>query len=342
MVRPTLFVTAGDPAGVGPEVVCKALQRLRDQAPARLVTVGTRAVMERAARWTATTIDWRDYDPAADPVCGGMGDAELLDVPVPGVESRPPGQLDVLCGEAAYRYIEAAVDRCRRGEGAGVVTAPINKAAVNAAGYPFAGHTEILAHLLGAQGVAMLLATPRLRVAHVSTHCSLATAIERVRPERIVRVARLLAEALRRLGVDEPHIAVAGLNPHAGEGGLFGVDEQQFIVPAVEALRAEGLAVSGPEPPDTVFRRAYGGQFDGVVAMYHDQGHIAVKMLGFSEGVNVTLGLPIVRTSVDHGTAFDIAGSGRADEGSLLAAIDMAARLVRPHTGQERSSEESR
>lgn len=326
-IRSKLFVTVGDPAGVGPEVVCKALAGLGAEAPARLVIVGSRAVMERAAGWVGASIAWEDYRPETmGPARAGA--TELLDVPVAGVEACPPGRLNPLCGEAAYRYIEAAVDHCRAGEGAGVVTAPINKAAVNAAGHHFAGHTEILAHLLQAKGVAMMLATPKLRVAHVSTHCSLSAAIERVRPERIVHVARLLEEAVRRLGIDRPRLAVAGLNPHAGEGGLFGDEEARFIRPAVEALREQGMMVEGPEPPDTVFRRAYMGQFDGVVAMYHDQGHIAVKMLGFSEGVNVTLGLPIVRTSVDHGTAFDIAGTGRADEGSLLAALDMAARLA--------------
>lgn len=340
MAHPTLFVTVGDPAGVGPEVVCKALARLGKQASVRLVTVGTRAVLERAAEWVGAAIRWRAYDPAmAEP--GVEGEAELLEVPVPGVEGKPVGRLDPLCGEAAYRYIEAAVERCRQGAGAGVITAPINKAAVNAAGYHFAGHTEILAHLLEVQGVAMLLATPKLRVAHVSTHCSLATAITRVRPERIVHVTRLLDDAVRRLGIADPRLAIAGLNPHAGEGGLFGDEEQRFIVPAVETLRVEGLSVTGPEPPDTVFQRAYGGRFDGVVAMYHDQGHIAVKMLGFSEGVNVTLGLPIVRTSVDHGTAFDIAGTGRADEGSMLAAIGMAVKLAAPPEGNGHTSEES-
>ncbi len=324
--RATLFVTMGDPAGVGPEIVCKAIARSGGKTPSRLVIVGTRSVLERAAGWVGASIAWEDYQPETAGLTRA-GVTELLDVPVRGVEACPPGRLDPVCGEAAYRYIEAAIERCRRGEGAGVVTAPINKAAVNAAGYHFAGHTEILAHLLQAKGVAMMLATPKLRVAHVSTHCSLATAVERARPDRIMRVARLLHEAVGSLGIGQPRLAVAGLNPHAGEGGLFGDEEERFIRPAVEELRRQGMVVAGPEPPDTVFRRAYLGEFDGVVAMYHDQGHIAVKTLGFSEGVNVTLGLPIVRTSVDHGTAFDIAGTGKADEGSLLAALDMAAQL---------------
>lgn len=327
MHRPTLFVTMGDPAGVGPEVVCKALARLGNTGPARLVTVGTRSIMERAMAWVGADLTWRDYRPS-DPEGPGQGEFELVDISVPGVEECAPGKLDVRCGEASYRYIEDAVARCRRGEGVGLVTAPINKAALNAAGHRYAGHTELLAHLLGARDVAMLLATPSLRVSHVSTHCSLEQAIARVRPERIRRVAYLTAEALQGLGFPQPRLAVAGLNPHAGEGGLFGDEEQRSIRPAVEALAAEGLTISGPEPPDTVFYRAAKGEFDGVVAMYHDQGHIAVKMLGFSQGVNITLGLPVVRTSVDHGTAFDIAGTGRADEGSLLAALEMASRLA--------------
>ncbi|NPV09580.1 MAG: 4-hydroxythreonine-4-phosphate dehydrogenase PdxA [Anaerolineae bacterium] len=333
MQRPTLFVTMGDPAGVGPEVVCKALARLRGGSVARLVTVGSRAVLERAARWVGVQLVFRDYQPMTDEELE-PGEVELVDLALPDLEGCPPGRMDPLCGEASYRYIEDAVARCRRGEGVGLVTAPINKAAVNAAGHHYAGHTEILAHLLGARDVAMLLATPSLRVSHVSTHCSLEQAIARVRSERIQRVARLTVDALRGLGYAQPRLAVAGLNPHAGEGGLFGDEEQRHIRPAVEALVGEGIDARGPEPPDTVFWRASRGDFDAVVAMYHDQGHIAVKMLGFSQGVNVTLGLPVVRTSVDHGTAFDIAGTGRADEGSLLAALDLASRLAEWRAGR--------
>ncbi|MHB0878169.1 MAG: 4-hydroxythreonine-4-phosphate dehydrogenase PdxA [Anaerolineae bacterium] len=321
---PVLFITIGDPAGVGPEVVVKALAARSWAASARLVVVGDAHIVAAAARVCGVTADW----PVAGTPAAVGAPVVLLDLANVDPAWCRPGRLEANCGAAAYQYIAEAVGRCLRGEGAGIVTAPINKAALNAAGHRFAGHTEILAHLCGVTGVAMLLATPKLRVAHVSTHCSLVRAIERVRPERIERVADLTLAAVRGLGIARPQLAIAGLNPHAGEGGLFGDEERLYITPAIESLRARGVDVSGPEPPDTVFVRAAAGRFDAVVAMYHDQGHIAVKMLGFSEGVNVTLGLPIVRTSVDHGTAFDIAGSGSADSGSMVAAIDLAVTLA--------------
>ncbi len=326
----TLFITMGDPAGVGPEVICRALAALGDKAPARLVVVGSREVLEQAGHVTGAEIRWAAYrgPGAAPPQMRGF---ELIDLANVDRSWWQPGRLDARCGQAAYEYIEEAVRRCRAGEGQGLVTAPINKAAVNAAGHHFAGHTEILAHLLGVRGVAMMLVTPTLRVVHVSTHCSLAQAIERVRPERIERVAELLIEALEGLGIADPRVAVAGLNPHAGEGGLFGEEEDRYILPAIESLKGRGFSAFGPEPPDTVFLRAVQGQFDGVVAMYHDQGHIAVKTLGFSQGVNVTLGLPLIRTSVGHGTAFNIAGTGRAYEGSMLAAIELGAEMAARH-----------
>ena len=326
-MRPTLFLTIGDPAGVGPEVTVRALASGAVGGAARLVAVGDRRVLERAAGWTGASVQFSPYDPERE-VPPAAGAVELVDLANMDLAACSPGKLDSGCGKAAYAYIEEAVRRCLRGEGEGLVTAPINKRALNAAGLHFAGHTEILASLCGAGKVAMLLVAPRLRIAHVSTHCSLAQAIDRAKPDRIRQVALLTVEALQDMGIDRPRLAVAGLNPHAGEGGLFGDEEARYITPAVEELRGLGLRVSGPEPPDTVFLRTLQGQFDAVLAMYHDQGHIPIKLLGFNEGVNVTLGLPIVRTSVDHGTAFDIAGTGRADAGSMVAAIALAARLV--------------
>ena len=210
-----------------------------------------------------------------------------------------------------------------------MVTAPINKDAIHRAGSPYAGHTELLAARTGADRVTMLLTGPTLRVVHVSTHVSLAEAIRQVTPERVVEVIELAYQGCRALGIPHPRIAVAGLNPHAGEEGLFGDQEHEAIQPAVDAARARGWTVSDPQPPDTVFLRASQGAYDIVVAMYHDQGHIPMKLLAFDEGVNVSLGLPIIRTSVDHGTAFDIAGTGQARETSLLAAIDVALQMVR-------------
>jgi 4-hydroxythreonine-4-phosphate dehydrogenase len=210
-----------------------------------------------------------------------------------------------------------------------IATAPLNKAAMNLAGFHYAGHTELLTERTGATKVSMLLIGPGLRIVHVSTHVSLAEAIRRVTPERVETVIDIAAAACDALGIEAPRIAIAGLNPHAGEGGLFGDEEERFILPAIEAARRRGLNVSDPQPPDTVFLRATKGEFDIVVAMYHDQGHIPMKLLAFDSGVNVSVGLPIVRTSVDHGTAFDIAGTGRASEASMLAALDVAVQMAR-------------
>jgi 4-hydroxythreonine-4-phosphate dehydrogenase len=237
------------------------------------------------------------------------------------------GRVSPEAGQAAADYIRRAVGLALEGQVAAVVTAPINKEALHAAGVPYAGHTEMLAALCGATDVAMLLVSGKLRVSHVSTHVSLRQAVERVSVERISRVADLTHQALKRMGFAAPRIALAGLNPHAGEGGLFGTEEAEIIGPAAETGRAAGMDVTGPYPPDSIFLRASQGEFDAVIAMYHDQGHIPIKLLGFYEGVNVTLGLPIIRTSVDHGTAFDIVGTGRADERSLVAALRLAAQM---------------
>jgi len=210
-----------------------------------------------------------------------------------------------------------------------MVTSAINKEALNKAGYHYDGHTQLLAELTRAPEVAMMLVSGKLRVSHVTTHVSLSRAIELVRPERILTVLRLTDEAVRQMGVAEPRIAVAGLNPHSGEGGLFGDEEIKYITPAIEVARRQGLNVTGPLPPDSVFFRTSQGQFDAAIAMYHDQGHIALKMLGITEGVNVTLGLPIIRTSVDHGTVFGKAGKGTADPTSLILSIKLASVMCR-------------
>jgi 4-hydroxythreonine-4-phosphate dehydrogenase len=271
----------------------------------------------------------------SDAAAAGTGETlDVLDLRNADPARIARGRVSAEAGRAAYQYIEAAVGLARAGTAAAVVTAPINKEALGAAGLTHAGHTEILADLCGVKGVAMMLVAGRLRVSHVSTHVSLRGAIERVTIPRILEVVRLTRDALRRLGVGGPRIAVAGLNPHAGEGGLFGSEERETIAPAVAAARAEDIDARGPFPPDSVFFRASQGEFDAVIAMYHDQGHIPVKVLGFYEGVNVTLGLPIIRTSVDHGTAFDIAGTGRADEQSMVAAIRLAAQMVPRDVGR--------
>jgi 4-hydroxythreonine-4-phosphate dehydrogenase len=242
----------------------------------------------------------------------------------------PFGELDPRAGDAAYRYVRRAVELALADEVHAIATAPLNKEAMHRAGHEYPGHTELLAELCDVQDYAMMLVGEDLRVVHVSTHVSLREAIERVTPEREATVIRLAEAALRRLGFERPRVAVAGLNPHAGENGLFGTEDGERIAPAVRAAQEEGIDASGPWAPDTVFMQARRGRFDVVVVQYHDQGHIPIKLLGFDTGVNVTVGLPFFRTSVDHGTAFDIAGKGQADAGSMQAALALAARLARP------------
>ncbi len=323
--RPVLAVTMGDPAGVGPEVIVKALECSEVWDICRPVVVGDARWLEEARRIVGTQRPVRALDAISQ---AGSGESvDVLDLANVNAGRLERGRVSPEAGQAAYEYIHRAVRLALEGEAAGVVTAPINKEALHAAGVPYAGHTEMLAALCAAKDVAMLLVSGKLWVSHVSTHVSLRQAVERVNVERIIRVIGLTHEALRRMGLGTPRIALAGLNPHAGEGGLFGNEEADIISPAAEAARAEGMDVTGPYPPDSIFLRASQGEFDAVIAMYHDQGHIPIKLLGFYEGVNVTLGLPIVRTSVDHGTAFDIVGTGRADERSLVAALRLAAQM---------------
>jgi 4-hydroxythreonine-4-phosphate dehydrogenase len=293
------------------------------------VVVGDPAVLRRAgAAMTALVerpADLADVPPGCLPV--------LAPPSLPaGLAELPWGRVDARCGEAAARCIEHAVRCVVAGEAAAIVTAPIHKQALAAAGVPFPGHTEMLQSLAAAGGplppVRMMLANDELRVVLVTVHLALRDAIDALGFDAVLDTVRIAHRALVRPGQTPPRIAVAGLNPHAGEGGLFGSEEQRFIEPAVLAARAEGIAASGPFAPDTVFMRARRGEFDAVVAMTHDHGLIPVKYLGVEQGVNVTLGLPFVRTSPDHGTAFDIAGQGRADPGSLLAAIRAAAALA--------------
>jgi len=239
-----------------------------------------------------------------------------------------PGRLDPECGRLAVETVRGAVSLCLEGRFDAMVTGPINKYAVEQAGIPFSGHTEFIAELTGAREVRMMLASDRLRVVHVSTHVSLAEACRRATCARILKTIELAAEGLRLLGQRGGAMAIAGLNPHCGENGLFGSEDQDQVVPAIRQAAAAGYNVAGPISPDTLFYRAAGGEFPMVIAMYHDQGHIPSKLIAFQETVNVTLGLPIIRTSVDHGTAFDIAGKNVADPTNMICAIEMALRLV--------------
>ena len=307
--RPRLVISSGDPAGVGPEVTIKALAQPEVRALAECIVTGDPEVLLRTARALGL--------PPPDRILPA-GDAA-------GIRS---GQLSAAGGQAAFDAIKAAVDLIRSGQGDALVTAPINKEALKLAGLGWPGHTEMLAELSGAAEVRMLLVSERLRVSHVTTHRSLRSAIDSATRERVRRTIEMTHEGALRLGYDRPRIAVAGLNPHAGEGGLFGDEEIREIAPAVADAFASGIDVRGPLPADTLFWRAAEGEFDFVVAMYHDQGHVPVKLSGFDEGVNVTLGLPFLRTSVDHGTAFDIAGTGVARSESMVSAIRVAASVL--------------
>lgn len=251
----------------------------------------------------------------------------VIDVAVEGLPEKF-GVLSPACGDASFRYIETAVRMIQAGEAQGLVTAPINKEALNLAGHHYDGHTGMLAHLTGQKASWMLLASPTLNVIHVSTHISLSDAIKRATPERVLDTIRIGHKHLKRMGVKMPRIAVAGINPHCGENGLFGREDDLQITPAVRAAQDEGIQVVGPISADTVYHRANQGGFDLVVAQYHDQGHIPIKLIAFDTAVNVSLGLPIDRASVDHGTAFDIAGTGKANHVNMLAALDYAGKLA--------------
>jgi 4-hydroxythreonine-4-phosphate dehydrogenase len=319
----------GDPAGIGPEIIAKALAHRDVFEVCQPVVVGDLRAMQAAVRITGVPLDVRAVETPTE-AGRGLGTIDVLDLCNIDIERVGRARVSAEVGRAAYEYLERATRLSLDGQVAAVVTAPINKEALSLAGWVGVGHTELLARLCGVpeKSVAMMLASRRLRVVHVSTHVPLRRAIELVTTDRIVTTARLAGEAARDIVGRKPCLAVAGLNPHAGEHGLFGAEEEEYIAPAVRRLVEEGWDVTGPIPPDTVFLRAANGEFDAVVAMYHDQGHIPSKFAGFHDTVNVTLGLPIIRTSVDHGTAYDIAGTGKANEENLLAAIKLAARMA--------------
>jgi 4-hydroxythreonine-4-phosphate dehydrogenase len=305
-------ITMGDPAGVGPEIIVKSLASLTAEERRGYRIFGNADSLGAAEHVLGTGLDIASLD------------LHQTDIPGPVM---PFGKLDERGGEACFRFIEAAVQQAVAGKIAGIVTAPINKAALNAAGHHYDGHTGMLATLTGAKSSFMLLTSERLNVIHVSTHISLRGAIDRARTERILATIRAGDQQFRRLGITA-RIAVAGLNPHCGEGGLFGEEDDREIAPAVALARAEGIDAHGPVPADTVFHRAYEGSFDLVVAQYHDQGHIPIKLVAFDSAVNVSLGLPIDRCSVDHGTAFDIAGKGVAKNVNLDHALAYARRMA--------------
>jgi 4-hydroxythreonine-4-phosphate dehydrogenase len=326
--KPAIAITMGDPSGIGPEVLVKALSEEALRRICRPVVIGDLCVLKEAMNVSSVSLKLRKADHCA----GEKTDSGAIEViPLSDIraDSLYPGKACPEGGKAMVSYIYKAVDMCMSGIADAMVTCPINKSLMQGAGCLFEGHTQLIAHLTGTEQFAMMLAGEKLRVSLVSIHCALRDVPAIIRRERIMMVTEITWRALiDDFGIDKPRIAVAALNPHAGEDCLFGSEERDEIAPAIEELQGNGMQVSGPFPADTLFYRAYRGEFDAVVAMYHDQGLIPLKLLHFSDGVNVTIGLPIVRTSVDHGTAYDIAGKGIADPSSLKAAITMAARMA--------------
>ena len=324
---PIIVVTMGDGAGIGPEVVVPAVLDADTLARCRPVVVGDLRRLRRAAELRGLAPEFvaverpDEAEPGPDRVT--VIDLGLLP------DDLPFGELSPVAGEAAYQYIRVAAELAMRGAVHGICTAPLNKEALHAAGHRYPGHTELLAHLTGTEEVSMMLSTPKVKVIHVTTHIGLIDAVAKIEPGLVERTVRRGHEAMVRAGVPAPRIGVCGINPHAGENGLFGHgEEEEKIVPALEALRADGIDARGPLPADTAFYLAGRGDYDLIVAMYHDQGHAPVKVLGLESGVNLTVGLPVIRTSVDHGTAFDIAGTGTADPGSMVEALRQAAELA--------------
>jgi 4-hydroxythreonine-4-phosphate dehydrogenase len=326
---PIILISMGDPAGIGPEIAAKALAGGRFRSICRPMIVGDAGVLMSAADAAEVDVAFniRDALCKADFKSDGVEVLNLQNVEPEGVRW---GEVSSSAGQAAFEYVVKAIELCLDGKAQALATGPINKRALNEAGLHYSGHTEILASYCNAKSVAMMLVAGSFRVSHVTTHVSLRDACIQIKKDRILQVIKLTHDALLKMGIGHPRLAVAGLNPHAGEDGLFGSEEIEEIGPALEIALEEGFEVIGPEPPDTIFLRASRRDLgiDAVIAMYHDQGHIPVKLLGFHDGVNMTLGLPIIRTSVDHGTAFDIAGTGMGDSSSLEAAIRMATTLA--------------
>lgn len=318
-------ITMGDPAGIGPEISLKAIAKKQEYQQSVLI-YGSYKVLQYYHELLHIQTPLVEIDSPKDFQPGKINVISVLDLKIG--KDIELGQVSPVAGDAAYLYIERAISDALKGNISVVTTAPLNKEALHKGGHNFDGHTEIFAMLTKTKKYTMMLWSEKMSVVHVSTHCSLREACNRATKGRVLDCIHLAYDAMKRLGKVEPKIAVAGLNPHSGEAGLFGTEEIEQITPAIEAAKAEGICVDGPVSPDTVFLKTYKGVYDITVAMYHDQGHIPMKMMAFDSGVNVTLGLPIIRTSVDHGTAFDIAGKGIANEESMCYAVDLGRRFV--------------
>ncbi len=336
--RIKIAITMGDPAGVGAEIVVKALSHIDVYRKCVPIVVGDCAVLEDALEFCDLPLRLHKIE-NTDEAMGKFGEIDFIDFGFFEKNGWEYKKNNAKCGEASFKYIVYAINLAMEKKVEAVITAPINKKSLRMADIPYDGHTEIFAEYTGTKDFAMLLASKYLHVIHVSTHCSLKEACERVKKERVYKVIKLAERGMKELGYSNPKIVVAGLNPHSSEDGLFGDEEEKEIIPAIEKAKEEGIQVDGPEPPDTVFVKCQSGQYDIVVAMYHDQGHIPLKLNGFEydhmhnkynsvSGINCTIGLPIIRTSVDHGTAFGKAGEGRANEESLIDAIFAGVKMV--------------
>ncbi|ASN04406.1 4-hydroxythreonine-4-phosphate dehydrogenase PdxA [Virgibacillus necropolis] len=325
--KPIVGITMGDASGVGPEIIVKGLQSKHVYEQSRPIVIGDSKMLERAADILEidVTIKVLGNNSEFTTTYGEIACYDMNLLP----EDLPFGQVSSEAGHAAFEYLRTAIELANNGRIDAICTAPLNKEALHKGGHIYPGHTEILAELTDTKDFSMMLSSPKLKVIHVTTHVGIIDAINMIEPERVYNVIRLAHETLTNSGIEQPKIGVCGINPHAGENGLFGYgEEEEKIIPAIERATKEGINVEGPLPADTLFFRAQRGDFDIVVAMYHDQGHGPIKVLGLEAGVNITVGLPIIRTSVDHGTAFDIAGKGVVDERSMLEALRQAIELA--------------
>ena len=338
IMKPIIAITMGDPAGIGPEIIIKALSLKETYEKCRPLVTGDANIMQWAVDNMQSELKIHRISSVKE-ARFELGTIDVYDLACIDMSTFQPGVLQNQCGHAAFISVTTAIQLAMDNEVDATVTAPLNKEALHNAGHNFDGHTEIYAHYTNTKKYAMLLADEHLRVIHVSTHVPLRVACDRVKKDRIIEVTELITDACKQFGIENPRIGIAGLNPHASDGGLFGWEEEKEITPAVKELQERGFNVDGPVPPDSLFAKARCGKYDGCVAMYHDQGHIPFKVVGFqwnketgkmeaAKGVNITLGLPIIRVSVDHGTAFDVAGKGIASDDALLVSIDYASKMA--------------
>ena len=338
IMKPIIAITMGDPAGIGPEIIIKALSLKETYEKCRPLVTGDANIMQWAVDNMQSELKIHRISSVKE-ARFELGTIDVYDLACIDMSTFQPGVLQNQCGHAAFISVTTAIQLAMDNEVDATVTAPLNKEALHNAGHNFDGHTEIYAHYTNTKKYAMLLADEHLRVIHVSTHVPLRVACDRVKKDRIIEVTELITDACKQFGIENPRIGIAGLNPHASDGGLFGWEEEKEITPAVKELQERGFNIDGPVPPDSLFAKARCGKYDGCVAMYHDQGHIPFKVVGFqwdketgkmeaAKGVNITLGLPIIRVSVDHGTAFDVAGKGIASPDAMLLSIDYATKMA--------------